>query len=224
MEEEPFSLQTPELRTTVHLNNFLDEQISWRKKELTHVKLLIDSSNEAPLSLNVLLRCGIVILYAHWEGFLKYAATSYVKYVSFQRHNCEELTANFVSLAMKKELNKALSTNKATIYVEVANLFITGLSMKANIMYDDAIHTKSNLNSEVLREIMCIMGFDYSYYAPKEHLIDARLLKNRNEVAHGKELTIDKADYNDIHLTIISLMDNFKKQVIDGAIQKAYLR
>lgn len=83
---------------------------------------------------------------------------------------------------------------------------------------------KSNLSSEVLREIAYILGLDYKEYETKAKLIDETLLKNRNEVAHGKYLLIDVEQFVELHKTIIDLLDLFSNQISNAASTQAYKR
>jgi hypothetical protein len=86
------------------------------------------------------------------------------------------------------------------------------------------IETDSNLNSKVLYRITQHLGIDYQRFQSKEKLIDERLVKNRNEIAHGKNLSIDYEMFNDLHQEIFILMDCFKIEIENAAIQKLYRR
>jgi hypothetical protein len=195
-----------------------------------------------------LLRSGTAILYAHWEGFVKNAATSYVEFVARQNLKYSELAPNFLALAVKKQLNEAQGSHRAVIFTKVVDFLITGLESKClnqryeptgqapagispqgagnepkEIQWDDAIKTQSNLSSEVLKDIICILGLDYSLYETKEKIIDETLLRSRNEIAHGQYLLIGFDQYMELHHEIISLMDLFRDQIENAAISKYYL-
>src|SRR4028119_967492 len=111
------------------------------------------------------------MLYAHWEGFIKVAANSYLEFVAMQGLPYNKLANNFIALAMKDKLDQAKETNKVTIYSEVAIFFITKLSEKSLIKYENRI-TTSNLSSSVFKEIVCMLGLNYKLYESKEVLID----------------------------------------------------
>ncbi|WRH67859.1 MAG: MAE_28990/MAE_18760 family HEPN-like nuclease [Planktothrix sp. GU0601_MAG3] len=116
------------IRTLEQLNKQLSDKLVWRKKELSSLKAMIDWKSPSLDQRNVLLRSGITILYAHWEGFIKVAANSYLEFVAMQRLPYNQLSNNFIALAMKDQLDQARDTNKATIYCEVADFFITKLT------------------------------------------------------------------------------------------------
>ena len=146
------------IRTVDQLNDFLSGEIIWRKKELTTLRSLVESAKSSTDKQNALIRSGMTVLYAHWEGFVKAAASAYLEFVAMQRLSYQALTANFIALAMKGKLEDARQTNKASIFNEVAEFFLTGLSETCRIPYKDAIDTKSNLSSEVFKEIVCMAG------------------------------------------------------------------
>ncbi len=212
------------IRTPDQLNEMLHDAITWRKAELRDIKSLIQTSTFSSSKLNCLLRSGVALLYAHWEGFVKESGTAYLEFVSMQGLKYDELAPNFIALAMKARLNEAGQTNKAIIHNEIVKFFLLELSTKSHISYDNAISTESNLSSKVLENIIYILGLDYSHYRTKAELIDEKLLKNRNHIAHGKHLIIDKSEFMEIFEEIVKLMELFYNQISNAAITEAYKR
>ncbi|MBW4593475.1 MAG: hypothetical protein KME46_11270 [Brasilonema angustatum HA4187-MV1] len=208
------------IRTLEQLSDKLAEELAWRKIELSALKALIDKSFSSGKQ-KALLRSGITMLYAHWEGFIKVAANSYLEFVAMQSLPYNKLSKNFIALAMKDKLDQASETNKATIYSEIADFFMTRLSERSLIKYENRIAT-SNLSSSVFKEIICILGLDYSFYESKEVLIDEKLLKKRNMIAHGNYLDIDEQQYDELHTQVVGIMDNFRNQIDNCASTKQY--
>lgn len=209
------------IRTAENLSDKLAEELGWRKVELSTLKALIDSKSFASGKRKALLRGGITMLYAHWEGFIKVAANSYLEFVAMQGLPYKQLAYNFIALAMKDKLDQARETNKATIYSEVAVFFTTKLSDKSLIRYENRI-TTSNLSSSVFKEIVCMLGLDYKFYESKEVLIDEKLLQKRNKIAHGNYLDIDEEQYDELHTQVIAMMDTFRNQIDNCAATKQY--
>ena len=105
---------------------------------------------------------------------------------------------------------KAFQSRKATDHQNVVNFFITQLSKQSSIQFEGSIETQANLSSVVFRNIIETLGFDYSLYETKEKLLDERLLKNRNEIAHGKEVLLKEDE-------VFELLDECLR--IDGNFQ-----
>jgi hypothetical protein len=209
------------IRTLEQLQLILDDELAWRKKELAVIKSLVTARSSTEI-INCHIRSGIALIYAHWEGFIKAAGDAYLTYISSQRLTYSDLTNNFVAIAAKGLLNKAGLSNKVTVYAKVTDFLISGLTERCNFLAE--LETKSNLSSDVLREIVYILGLDYKEYETKANLINETLLKNRNEVAHGKYLLIDVKQFIDLHRTIIELLDLFSNQISNAASTKAYKR
>jgi hypothetical protein len=212
------------IRTLEHLNQRLTDDLIWRKKEISDLKSLIETKSFSASKHKAVLRSGVTLLYAHWEGYIKTAATSYLEFVARQKLIYDELAINFVAIAMKFKLNEASETNKATIFTEVATFILTQSNQKISIPYEDVVSTASNLSSSILREIACLLGLEYSFYETKEVIINEQLLKRRNGIAHGEYLVLDNEEYQQLHDEILGMMENFRTQIENNASQKLYLR
>ena len=80
------------------------------------------------------------------------------------------------------------------------------------------------MSSDILKEITCTLGIDFSVYSTKSVLIDIKLLKTRNEIAHGNYLTVDREEYIELHTEIMGMLDIFSNQIQNAAINKDYMR
>ncbi|NET59997.1 MAG: hypothetical protein F6K47_28770 [Symploca sp. SIO2E6] len=211
------------IRTAEQLSDKLSSDLFWRKRELTEVKSLVASKTVSEQRHRALIRSGVCILYSHWEGFVKLAANSYLEYVRLQRLTYRELSTNFLALAMKQRLNEAKDTNKPSLYIPVCHFFLSELDQRCSLP-KDMISTASNLSSEILKEITDLLGIDFSHYSTKSVLIDTKLLKTRNEIAHGNYLIFDREEYMELHEEVIKMLDLFRNQVENAAIRQEYLK
>lgn len=211
------------IRTDEQLIDRLSADLAWRKKELSEIKSLVEAKNVSDQRHKVLLRSGVCILYSHWEGFVKLAANSYLEYVRLKRLTYKQLSSNFLALAMKEKLKEAKETNKPSLYIPVCDFFLSELDQRC-ILPKDAISTASNLSSEILKEITDILGIDFSLYSTKSILIDTKLLKTRNAIAHGDYLVFDRNEYIELHIEIIGMLEIFRTQIENAAIQKKFMR
>ncbi len=211
------------LRTLEQLSDFLDSDLAWRKKELSnmHSLLLLRSISESKRS--AILRSAVALLYAHWEGYVKSASTAYVEYVALQKLKNENLSDNFIALSLKTILNKATQSNKIQSHIEVASFFRNRLKETSAINYKNAIDTKSNLSSRIFKNIIILLGLDYSHYATKEKLIDEKLLNSRNNIAHGNYLLVDEREYLELNEQIIGMMNLLRNQIDNSSVLKEYI-
>lgn len=78
------------IRTESQLSDAIDNDLIWRKKELTQLKFLLESVAGRGDRESTVLRGAVTLVYAHWEGFVKLAGLSYLEYVSGQRLRFDE--------------------------------------------------------------------------------------------------------------------------------------
>ncbi|MEX6778885.1 MAE_28990/MAE_18760 family HEPN-like nuclease [Limnospira fusiformis] len=209
------------MRTTEELSDRLAQDLAWRQKELAQIKALVEIRDISEGRHRVLVRSAVCILYSHWEGFVKLAANAYLDYVRLQKLNYQELSSNFLALAMKEKLKKSKETNKPSVYIPICEFFISELNQRS-VLPKDAISTASNLSSEIFKEITAILGLDFFPYSTKANLIDEKLLKTRNEIAHGEYLVFDRQEYIELHRMVIEMLDLFRTQIENAALQEAF--
>jgi len=59
------------IRTTEQLVDGVSTEISWRRKELTDLKSLVQKMAGVRSREDTITRAAFALLYAHWEGFVK---------------------------------------------------------------------------------------------------------------------------------------------------------
>lgn len=210
------------IRTIGQLDIFLDSLSSWRKKELTQLRFAVSTS--AGEQQRVFIRAAVTMLYAHWEGFVKDAATGYIQFVALQKLKIGNLTDNFIALALRSQIREAGQSSKTTAHIKLVKLFTTGLSNQSIIRWRQSVRTESNLTGRVLREITDTLGLDFTEYALKIKPVVERLVHVRNNIAHGRGMLVDEAEYVDLHSETISLLDKFKTQISDAASNRGFHR
>ena len=213
------------IRSLEQLNELLDEELKWRKRELTFLKSQLDRARRDHEK-RIVLRASICLLYAHWEGFIKQAATAYVSYVATRGQRLRDLTPNFVALGLRGFITSAStpSTSSSPIpHTELVSKVISGLGDNADLDWRNAVNTASNLDSGILKQITCLIGLDATEYLSNGPLIDGSLRDNRNRIAHGERELIQPEDYALLHERIIHLIDRFRTDVENAAVRRSYL-
>lgn len=215
-----------DISTIDGLNNKLDNELAWRKKELIDLSQNIKVSNgDTKITL---IRCGIPIIYAHWEGFVKNSLSYYLEHVSKQNVPFVELKRNFLGVKLKKEIDDFCGTGKTknSIHTKTVELVLENMENgTSNIPYKNQIDTKSNLNSALFKDLMNLVGVDYSEFETSFNLIDEQLLNMRNNIAHGrvlKSIALDENTYTAINDRVIRMLENLKEILCEYAEQKKY--
>ena len=211
------------IRNASELSEMLDKASAWRKKEIATLRILIKTQKK-PYEREMLRRIAIPILYGHWEGFAKQAATSYLDLVIRQRRPYRELKSNFMAIAIRGKIREAEPSRRISPHITLVDTILDKLDTKINFNSRQIIDTESNLSSGVLKNIFSTIGIPYdSILEGKELLIDGSLLKNRNGIAHGEYIQIDFDTYNQLHQLVVELIDHMKNVIESQARTQAYL-
>lgn len=208
------------IQTISDLNLALDEELSWRKRELTTLKFAVDSGRGHQK--DPFIRATLCLLYAHWEGFVRAAARAYLEYVSRRRLRYSEMRPNFLTLGIRPHLSQAIQSRRITTHRQFTDTMLEMLEDRSRTNLQDEIDTASNLNYEVLTDILAALDVSADRYASKKVLIDEKLLKRRNTVAHGDFLDLEPDEYSDIHAAIIALFEQLRTDIENHAVNQAY--
>ncbi|HZF84305.1 MAG TPA: MAE_28990/MAE_18760 family HEPN-like nuclease [Burkholderiaceae bacterium] len=200
----------------------IDADLIWRKKELTSIKALVEGASQGHQS--AMIRSALCLLYSHWEGFVKCAASVYLRYVCELGKPPSELKNNFIAIKFLSHLREAAKSNKPSMLGETIGFIANKWNDRLRISHKSVIDTQSNLSSAVLKEISWIIGIDSASFETKFHLIDSSLVSRRNHIAHGEFLDLNKSDYIDLHKDIVNLLEIFRTELQNSLELNSYLR
>jgi MAE_28990/MAE_18760-like HEPN len=210
------------LRSDTDVQTFLDAELAWRLKELHHTRELV-RSGVAPQRQRMVLRAAIPLLYAHWEGFVKVAAEGLLNFVSNQRHRYRELRPCFVAHGIKLQLGHLTESKQHVLRSEAVRFVMAELDTVAAVPWKGIVSARSNLNSEVLADILAALGLSSAPYETRYKLIDESLVARRNKIAHGEWLELDQASCEGLIDEVLTLLRIFKTDVENCVATKSYL-
>lgn len=208
------------IKTREAVCDLLNNDLAWRRVELSELLKNIKSNN--PKNESVFLRSAALLLYAHWEGWIKNAATNYLIFVKSQKLNLDQLDDCFAAIALKQKLNEFQDTAKSTIYTQFIDYIRTNMGSRAVISEDGVIKTQSNLSSEILKQLLSSIGLDYSKFQLKANLIDSQLLFYRNNIAHGHDLIMDKQTYISLHSEILQMINTINDDIQNAVVLSSF--
>lgn len=207
-----------DLITAYNLSSKLDEEFSWRRKELSLLRSHIPIVKN-PLQ-SAMLRSALPLLYAHWEGFVKLSMSYYLEHVSLKYLKNSELNTRFLTLSMQNKMID-LNTNNFEVRVKIIELLFSDIEKRSNIPKKNIINTKSNLKHDVLSEILFLLDLQDKHIDNKKELIND-LVAARNHIAHGEEDRIEYTTFIEFYEDIIALMSYLKTKIENSAILESY--
>lgn len=200
---------------------YLQQELAWRKKELTYIKFLVDNANKNELDFN--LRIGITFLYAHWEGFIKQSTAYFINFLRNQNYKYGELTDCFKGWALKPIIKKCSNTEKISFYYDVIDTLLNKGEVEAVIPNENTLFDMPFiLTYDKFSDLCFILGVKQNLFELKRNFIDQELVNKRNHIAHGRRFYIDPTDYEDYHQKIISMLNDFHSEFSKIIIMKQY--
>lgn len=209
------------IRSVEALDQAIDAEIAWRKQELTTALKLIQQSSGTAQRANV--RSGVLILYAHWEGWVKAVARLYIRYVNTKSLPYERLSEAFLGNALKTKMTEIEAATKPLKHNEFAAFLRTDLS-KGAALSEELIRTDSNLRSAVFFDILARLGLEQrSQFTLRANLIDTELVDRRNSIAHGEYLDLKLDEYKTLRDAVLGLLELFTDDVRNAASMGKHL-
>jgi hypothetical protein len=217
----------------------IEEDLRWRQDEIrffrNHLEA-IDSEQDRERFRRAL----VLLLYAHFEGFCKFALTLYVDSVNKSGITCGEATPA-IAAASLSDLFKSLNNPERKI-PEFGNMLpddpklqrfgrqrefvehATDFAIRPVKVADDVVDTESNLNPTVLRKNLYRLGFPHDLFSNFDGDIH-RLLEYRNKISHGEmQAGLERDKFEKLSSSVYTVQDEIKRQVMSALQEKAYLR
>ncbi len=207
--------------TESDLSAIFDADLIWRRKELSDMKAAVRCADTTAKP--ALLRAITAMSYAHWEGYVRTCATRYFEFLTLRRKPFVELERQIYVNAFMARLD-ALHQSRASIEqrCKLVTDILDGQHNRFSYVNKDLIDTRSNLNSEVIKDICLICGVDPEHFCQRRLFIDIVVLKRRNAIAHGQEEYVGEGEVDDLVANILALMGAFRNLLENKIYTKSY--
>lgn len=210
-------------RTALQLVTVLDRELSWRRVDLLFALRLVQRAGGTDVDSSV--RAAIPLLYAHWEGFVKKAASHYADFLSSQRLQFSDVRLSLSGMKAHGYVVGMADIKRRLYATSELLLAIKNIeNERLNISLSNHIDRMGNLNYDMLLQIIQFFSLPSLNYATYKPLIDDALLAHRNRIAHGEYLDVSPGRYEDMHREVVSVIEQFKADIEDAATTKAYRR
>jgi hypothetical protein len=202
------------------LSDQMDRDMTWRLKELSDIRDAIRRADST--TRQMLLRAFITLMYAHWEGHVRFCATKYFQHIALRRKPYTDLQIQFYLNAFLVRLDAFF---RSKVSVEEKCRFLQDLLESRGKRFSQInptlIDTKANLNTDVLHDICKVCGIPFTEFEKEDAFINVLMLKRRNEIAHGEEVYLKESDIDDLSARAIGIMRAFRNllenKIYDGS-------
>lgn len=209
------------IKSTQHLLDLLDGEMSHRQIEVTQLKLILKSKLQSREK-SVLAKSLILISYSNWEGFVKLTSKKYLEYIKFLGLDLSQLSSQLSSACLFNNLCKSSSSTSEKI--DLIHQVLTDDRYKHTMDADKMSDAESNLNYSVLQKIVANIGLDRSRLNVDHNFLDSIILKNRNVFAHGDNEYVDCEKAIEIADKCLEYMRQYKTLIENALTLKSYLK
>ena len=199
----------------------IDQDRTWRLREISDLKTAIIRADDNLR--RVLLRALITICYAHWEGYVRFAARKYLEHVALRKFQYSELDRQFLRNYFLPRL-AALSTAKTSIAERCALVdeILSSSDRRFSRANEDLISTKAKLNFDVFTDICLVCCVPTQCFADKATFIDVLLLRRRNAIAHGEDAFVAVENLDELTNETVDMMRAFGDALENHVYLKDY--
>ncbi|HCG5263667.1 hypothetical protein HJ093_12175 [Vibrio parahaemolyticus] len=187
----------------------------WRDGEFAKYK-----ANSLNVEEQLWCRMCIPMIYAHWEGFVVDALKIMLKHLNGLKLDSSKLPPNLVVVGLGdayKTLSGKQSFQQRIDFTNKLNEL-----MSEPVKFKTKVDTKSNLKSNVFKELCDSFKFDSAKFSDQLADID-RLVNIRNSIAHGENSM--QPDMKNIEKYIVSVkeaMDLLMYEIDDYLTKEKY--
>jgi hypothetical protein len=215
----------------------LESEQTWRQDEIRFLRNQLASFSNARQKMQF-RRSLVVMLYAHYEGFCKFALERYVKAINAARLTCADATPAVVAGTWHQLFTAVESGDrKAKIFKSTLphderlhrfarrREFVEKLDELVKMpidVPDGTVDTESNLWPIVMRKNLFLVGLDHDAFSKHDGQIQT-LMNRRNNIAHGAEREGLRADdYEKLEKSVLKIMDDLMDLVMDAISKEAF--
>ena len=207
--------------TPIDLVEHITADRTWRLREISDLKDAVQRADDQLR--RVLLRALVTVCYAHWEGYVRSVARKYLQHISLRKLPYRELDQQFRRNYFLPQLavHAAQTKSLASRCLLVDHILASDDSCFVRVN-DDLVNTRSNLSSEVFRDICLVCAIPEDLFSDSWSFIDVFLLRRRNAIAHGEDTMVGIDDLDMLVEHTISLMRQFGTELENRAVLKRY--
>lgn len=196
----------------------LTDDLMWREAELALMRKHLHASALGSPQEGVLLRANVAMLYAHYEGFCKYALELYQDSVSKLKIRRGDLCWPLLTYSLGK-FQSALK-NEPDRRDFFAKVLVDFNGMLDAVATYDEFPEISNLWPDLLCEWLARFGLGQDEVTENSALLKS-LVMERNQIAHGKRLMIsDRMKFDKysraatiaMHSVAVGIVESFEVQ------------
>ncbi|MFZ3059945.1 MAG: MAE_28990/MAE_18760 family HEPN-like nuclease [Candidatus Methanoperedens sp.] len=206
----------------IKLEKELLNEIDWRTNELSIIRtipLLCNCTND---QIRIIEKYSVVAIYSIWEGFVVTSFNIYIRELNNLNLTYDKLNLNILTHDIDIKFDITNERNDFNSKSALVNNLHGYFSFPINIT--TKIPTESNVNYKVITKLLKHYNLEQLPEQIFKKSFD-KLLTVRNHIAHGdNNIPVDKKMIQEFNFTVIEAMHEVTNNIINGFINKTYLK
>ncbi|OON38410.1 hypothetical protein BTJ39_18315 [Izhakiella australiensis] len=210
---------------------------TWREEEIRSLNNIIEKSDD--VSIYMMRRAVICLLYAHIEGFVKFSFNLYIDGINKMELKCNEVKPVLAAAVYYKDFLKMNNPDiknrlfKKTLpddshlhrifrYEEFFER-LSGVMDGKIFIADGYVNTESNVGKEILQKLLYQVGLSHTSL---DQVIGplTRLKNKRNDISHGVDKAkVEYEEYKAYYDCSINIMSELIKVLFSAYQRKDFL-
>ncbi len=160
--------------------------------------------------------------YAHWEGYVRLCANRYFEHLALRKLPYHKLERQIYVNAFLVRLDNSSGLANLKDRCQLVNDILDGTNDRFGYINPALVDTRSNLSTDVIKDICTICAVDSSHFETRRTFIDLLVLKRRNAIAHGQQEFIRVDETDGLVSDILALMSHFRSLLENKVYLKKY--
>jgi hypothetical protein len=203
----------------------IERDLRWREAELSSLKRLTIVADAGSVAQKSLLRALWAMLYAHYEGFTKFCWDALLDEIQASGRRVGEVQDHLAVLALQKEFRRLRGDMAPESIWNFYSVEFPVL-LSASLRFDEEARIKTNSNLWPDTFVKGCVALGVVCDEVEKHRTQlSTLVARRNDIAHGKEMTISSVEeYSRYENAAMCVMHELGIKVLELANDRAYLR
>lgn len=201
------------------MNRVIEEIVAsndWRDGEFAKMKVNAHAVEEV-----LWCRMCVPMIYAHWEGYVVTSLRILIDHLNELGLVANEMPTKLVVVGLADSYKKLSGKQSFEQKIDFTNRFRQLL--QETVKFTKRIDTRSNLKSEVLKDLCTMYGFEYSRFNEISADID-RLVHIRNSIAHGENSFVVTMENISRYIDAVTKAMDFLREEIDQFLRNEHYR
>lgn len=201
----------------------LEKDLAWRESELAALKLVAGTAAKGSTTYDALLRSMLAMLYAHYEGFTKFAWDLYLDELESLKLQRQLLHEQLSKFSLEKDFQRLRGNMSSdSLWTFCSDTFKEALKNLATFAVK--LETDSNLWPNVFEENSNRINLKCDLL-DKNRTAIRLLVDRRNNIAHGKKLIVkDLSEYQKFEDAALLVMHELAVSIVDSLETADYLK